>query len=163
MFVGKNLESSLDRWKELIGAVSGCHQDLDWIKDGIRIPFSNLPIDFEIENKHFSARENDFISKELERLLKSGCIVSCKEKPKCVSPISTVPKKDSFRLITDLRRINSHCETRSFVYEDIKSIIDLAEAGDSIVTCDIRNGFFHIQGTSGRYSIFRVQIQVVIL
>ncbi|KAK3738770.1 hypothetical protein RRG08_035650 [Elysia crispata] len=128
MFVGKNLESSLDRWKELIGAVSGCHHVMDWIKDGIRIPFSNLPIDFEIENKHFSTRENDFISKELERLLKSGCIASCKEKPKCVSPISTVPKKDSFRLITDLRRMNAHCETRSCGYEDIKSVIDLAEA-----------------------------------
>ena len=31
------------------------------------------------------------------------------------------------------------------MYEDIKSVVDLAEAGDGIVTCDIRNGFFHIK------------------
>ncbi|KAK3775324.1 hypothetical protein RRG08_030992 [Elysia crispata] len=115
MFVGKNLENSLDCWKELMGAVSGCHHVFDWIKDRIRIPFSNLPIDFEIENKHFSARENDFISKELKRLLKSdhvqlatdascegwgGIIVDSHQEAQGAWDRSTSSKSSNFREIS---------------------------------------------------------------
>ena len=145
MFVGKNLGNNFEEWKRLATETENINHVLRWISDGVQIPFNSVPLEFELENRQFSLKEHSFIVQELKNLVKAGCIVQCKEKPRCVSPISTVPKKDSFRLITDLRRVNSFCDARSFIYEDIKTVIDLAQPSDNIVTCDIKNGFFHIK------------------
>ena len=145
MFVGKNLGNNFEEWKRLATETENINHVLRWISDGVQIPFNSVPLEFELENRQFSLKEHSFIVQELKNLVKAGCIVQRKEKPRCVSPISTVPKKDSFRLITDLRRVNSFCDARSFIYEDIKMVIDLAQPSDNIVTCDIKNGFFHIK------------------
>ena len=120
----------------------------DWISYGVPIPFSSTPPPFEITNRQFSYREHQFITQEINSLLKNNCIVRCNytEKPLCVSGISVVPKRSGdFRLILDLRRVNTHCVPPKFSYTDINSALEIVDPDDLLVTLDIKSGFHHIK------------------
>ena len=120
----------------------------DWISYGVPIPFSSTPPPFEITNRQFSYREHQFITQEINSLLKNNCIVRCNytEKTLCVSGISVVPKRSGdFRLILDLRRVNTHCVPRRFSYTDINSALEIVDPDDLLVTLDIKSGFHHIK------------------
>ena len=70
---------------------------------------------FRIVNKFFFRKRK-----------KNNYIESCDYKPTCVSPLSCVPKKNSkFRLITDLRQLNSHCCVPKFRNDDIRQAVNL--------------------------------------
>ena len=108
-----------DAW-ECIGARSHV---VDWIRDGVPLVLSNNPSEFEIPNQSFTRHQSDFINKELTRLLLLDAIEPCNTKPKCVSPISVVPKKkNKNRLIIDLRALNDYCDPPKFVNEDIRAV-----------------------------------------
>lgn len=99
-FKAGNFRLCYDEWCA-IGANSSV---LEWIKDGVKIPWSQTPQSFVLPNRQFSIAEELFLDKEISALLQSGAITECKERPLCVSPIGCVPKKNkSFRLVTDLR------------------------------------------------------------
>ncbi|KAK3734246.1 hypothetical protein RRG08_049664 [Elysia crispata] len=60
--------------------------------------------------------------------------------------ISVVPKRSGdFRLILDLRRVNTHCVPRRFSYTDINSALEIVDPDDLLVTLDIKSGFHHIK------------------
>ena len=63
-----------------------------------------------------------------------------------VSPIHAVAKKgaDKFRLICDLRYVNSHVHVDKFSNEDIRSVFNIVEPDDYIITVDLKQGFFHV-------------------
>ena len=141
MFVAANFRNKLSKWID-IGANA---QVIEWIEHGVSIPWQDQPSDFELENKHFSTKESQFIDREISDLICSGAIRKCETKPKCVSPIGCVPKKhNKFRLITDLRRVNDHTQKISFQYENIDTVLQLVEPQDYLVTLDIKNGFQHV-------------------
>ena len=55
------------------------------------------------------------------------------------------PKADkSYWLILDLRELNKHCQPKSFIHEDINSVINLIEPDDYLVTVDLKSAFYHI-------------------
>lgn len=113
---------------------------LNWIENGVTIPFTSTPKPFQIDNPKFSLKEWLFLDQEISRLLKSGCIESCSDIPQFVSPIKTVPKKKSFRLITDFRHLNSFCQAPKFVYESIDEVIQITEPSDQCVSWDLESG-----------------------
>ena len=121
---------------------------LDWIVNGVPIPFCFPPPPFQINNRIFSNIEYDFIKEEIDSLLKSKSIVRCsfEEKPHCISGISVVPKKSSdFRLILDFKKVNAFREPPKFSYTDINSAVEIVDPGDKLVTLDIKSGFHHIK------------------
>jgi hypothetical protein len=119
---------------------------LSWIQHGVPLPLSREPGSFELQNRNnFSDKAIAFIDKELKLLKDSGAIVECSEKPLCISPISVVPKKgQDYRLIIDLRHLNSACNPPKFVYEDINTVLEQIKPNDHIVTADIKSGFHHV-------------------
>ncbi len=136
-----SLQSKIHEWEE-IGAPKTV---LSWIKDGVRIPFREKPVSFEYDNKSLSKQQVDFIDSELHNLLSIGAISKSDSKPHCVSPISCVPKKNGkFRLIVDLRNVNSFCSVPSFSNENINTVCDIIEPNDTLFTIDLKNGFYHI-------------------
>ena len=54
------------------------------------------------------------------------------EKPWVVSPLGVVPKKgtDKFRLTVNMRYVNGHLGGKSFKFEGLKDLSDLAERRD---------------------------------
>jgi hypothetical protein len=130
-------------WKRM-----GAHDTvINWIKDGIQIPFHDTPHSFEIQNPSFSIKEKAFVNSEICELLLSGAIRKCLpgEVPLCVSPIGCVPKKkDKFRLIVDLRHINEYVVAQSFQNENIDTVTQLIKPHDRLCSFDLRNGYHHV-------------------
>ena len=120
---------------------------LEWIKKGVSLPFEVNPVSFCDANPALSSQENDFVSSELDRLVKNGSLVQCTQGdiPECVSSIFCVPKKNKkYQLVTDLRHLNTFCNKRSFQYEDIRTVLDIVQPFDNLITVDIKDGFFHV-------------------
>ena len=56
--------SNLDKWNE-IGASKTV---IDWIKNGVLLPFTQLPQPMEQKNRKFTAKEVAFLDSELKKL-----------------------------------------------------------------------------------------------
>ena len=132
--------SKLSEWESINAPTTV----LNWLKFGVVIPFSKTPEPFLFQNRPFSAKKHNFIQEEISRLLTSGVI--CKDDSiQHVSPINCVPKKNkSFRLVIDLRNVNSYVQPCSFQYEDINSILEFVSPKDKLITLDIKDGFYHV-------------------
>ena len=55
-----------------------------------------------------------------------------------------MPKKKSFHLVIDLRRLNLSCPCPAFQYEGISSVLDSVKSKDQLVTIDLKNGYHHL-------------------
>ena len=118
---------------------------IQWIKNGVSIPIKDEVKPFELQNHKLSSAQSVFIDQEITRLLLNDYIEQCPYKPKCISPIGCVPKKNNkFRLITDLRQLNSLCSVPKFRNEDIRDAVKFVKPGDNFVSTDIKDGFFHV-------------------
>lgn len=141
-FLGANLKTKLEYWEEI------CTNErvIEWLREGVPLPIENEPQPFHYRNRKFSSKETEFIDNEVTALLKAKCIEKCNStiKPNWINPINTVPKKNSYRLITDLRHLNSYIKPPKFTYEDINTVIEVIQPEDFIVTFDLKNGYFHI-------------------
>ena len=119
-----------------------------YLSQGVSLPFVSTPLPFQLQNNYaaFSSKEVNFITCEVKDLLQSGAIEVCKEAPQCISPIRCVPKKgkDNYRLITDLRLVNTYLDTPKFKYEDINRVIQEIDNNDQLISVDLKNGFQHI-------------------
>lgn len=142
--VGNTRMDFISNWQR-IGASDTI---IKWLSYGVTIPLQCIPEKFECSNRRMSANESDFLDSEIRRLLSFGYITECDyERPMCISPISCVPKKGStskFRLVTDFRRLNSCCSKVGYKNEDIRTVAELVQAEDYMISVDLKDGFFHI-------------------
>ena len=131
MVVG-HIRDRINVWK----SITSDNIVLDWLSNGVKIDFSSVPTDFELQNRTFSKEEHSFVRSEIQSLLSKGCVKKLNSKPKCVSPLSVVPKKGpkKFRLIHDLRLINEKSIAPSLSYEDILTTTSLCEPNDFLTT-----------------------------
>jgi ribonuclease HI len=140
-FVAGTLSSSYDKWCE----IDTNPQVLSWLKNGAKIPFTSEPEGFHLQNHKLGFAKGEFVDQELKNLLQAGAIEQCATPPKCISPVGCVPKKGGkLRLIIDLRKINSHILVPKFQYEDIRTVTQMIQKNDQMITLDITNGFHHI-------------------
>ena len=108
-----SLPSNIDKWKSIGASDTG----INWIDEGVKFPLLGEVNSFEFSNGKFSTKEIKFLETEINSLLIQGCIYIADSKPKCVSPITCVPKKNGdFRLVTDLRHLNSFSKPPKFKY-----------------------------------------------
>ena len=135
---------------------------VEWIRNGVPIEstFSSEPEPFDCLNRRFNKKECEFIDREVQNLLSAKCIKKCENldpTDKYISPINVIPKRDSFRLVTDLRLLNKHCSAPKFRYEDLDDVIQTLLPTDLMVTFDVKNGFFHIpvRDCDTKYFCFR--------
>ena len=140
-FVAGSLRHHVVSWTNI-----GCTETvINWISEGVTLPFQDIPPSFEFKNRNFGITESTFINSEINDLLASGAIRRSEFKPRCVSPIHCVPKKNhKLRLVIDLREVNKYCPCPAFQYEDINRVLEVVQPHDHLVTFDIKNGFHHI-------------------
>ena len=107
-------------------------QVIRWITDGVPFPFVSEPQQCARIN---SFRQEVSVNGEIEKLLSTGAIREVTERPHCILVISCVPKKNKkLRLVIDCRPINQQMETPAFTQEDIKSVVDLIQGEDQLIT-----------------------------
>ena len=127
-------------------SIGTSHTVLSWLRDGIKIKFHKTPEPFFHKNHSLNKDQILFVEKEIQELLLNKSIERVHYQPYCVSGLGTAPKKGEkkYRLIHDLREVNEHCQSSSFVYEDIRAVKKCVKKGDKLVTLDLKNGFHHI-------------------
>ena len=101
-------------------------------------------------------------------MLAAKAIVAEHSRPWVVSPLRVVPKAGGkFRLILDLRRVNSFLAGASFRMESLTALTDIAAPGDCMISVDQTQGYYHVAmhpsahrymgfEWRGRYYTFRV-------
>ena len=120
---------------------------IKWIEEGVPLPFKNNkpPEDCELPNRIKSQKEYEFVDSEIKKLTSQHVLIPVIQKPKCVLPISCVPKKGGkSRLVLDCRHINESIQCPSFSQEGITAVQALIEEDDNLFTVDLKNGFYHV-------------------
>ena len=118
---------------------------LDWLHNGVELPFSTEPLPCFNHNRIFSDVHACFVDTELQRLLKIGAIEQVNQRPHCVLSMRVVPKKNNkSRLVTDCRHVNLNIITPSFTQEGITAVAECIQKDDILMTIDVKDGFHHI-------------------
>lgn len=144
LFKAGDLASHVDDWR----AIGAPQHVIDWILHGVPLNADNAvrhnPRLFSNAIKF--GPQSVFVKNELIDLVKCGALCQVPYVPTVVSTLKTVPKKgeQKYRLITDLRYVNQFCEVPKFSNEDIRTVFDIIQPGDYMVTLDLKSAFQHI-------------------
>lgn len=133
-------------------------QVIEWLQEGIKIPFKTEPISLTLPNYITSIKHEKFIDEEIKSLLESNTIRKVDFKPYCVHPLKCVPKKkNKLRLVTDCRQINLHIDTPTFTQEGIAGVAELIKPEDDLFSVDLKSGFHHVPIHRDYWKYFGIQ------
>ena len=103
---------------------------LDWLVDGIKIDFFSEPILKETRNNKNAMAHEDFVTKTLTKLLKSGVVEILKEKPIVVNPLSVACNaKGVPRLCIDMSCTNLHSPSAKYRPDDARTFFAICQTG----------------------------------
>ncbi len=161
-----SMRRKIHQWEKLKGISTVV---LNWIRYGVELPFQKIPQEREFPNReNFSQQEEAFISEEIRRMEECGALLRTNIKPIVLSPIHAVPKKNGkFRLVIDMRYLNSHLIVPKFKMEGLETLASMVEEGDHMFTVDLQDGYYHVNMAQnalpymglqwkGIYYVFRV-------
>ena len=136
-----SLKRHIQFW-ESIGANSFI---LSTIRDGYKIPFYETPHSAYFKNNKSATTHSDFVSAEINELLKTGRIRQLSTPPTVVNPLSVDEKDGKCRLILDLRYVNLHVWTQYMKYEDFRSFRSFLKKDSFMFSFDLKSGYHHIE------------------
>ena len=130
-----------DAWRE-IGASP---EVLSWIEDGVGIDWAGgPPAPFHHGGCAVPPEAAADWRALVSRLLLVGGIEYALDE-RFVSRAFLVPKKNGgWRLVVDLRWLNSHCVKQSVQYETLKSLRRFAMRNAWMVSFDLQDGYYHL-------------------
>ena len=120
---------------------------LAWVEHGYQMewgpegpaPSSSAP------NQPSALAHAGFVDEQVSEMLAAGAIAWEAVQPWVVSPLSVVPKANGkFRLILDLRRVNSHLAGVTFRMESLTALTEIASPGDWMISVDQTQGYYHV-------------------
>ena len=122
---------------------------MSWIEEGYRLLWTvSPPPRREFANAPSALEHSDFVSGAVEEMLAAEAVMLLPPgvKPTVVSPLGVVPKRgtDKFRLTVNMRYVNKHLGKKSFKFEGLKDLSDLAERGNYAVSYDLMSGYYHV-------------------
>lgn len=128
-------------------------QHLSWLRDGYRLPFGpgGPPEPFHLgcslaSSLSASGAERDFLRSELQRLLSRGAIEPG-QSGRFVSRAFLIPKPGQpgkWRLVFDLRHLNSFLVESPCRYETLKTARGMFEEGDWMFSLDLEDGYYAV-------------------
>ena len=117
----------------------------------------------------WSARDAAWVDAEVARLVATGAVEAVTSRPAVVSPLLLAPKPGPkrWRLVIDMRALNSALPVRAAKAERLADLLRLAGRGWWAVTWDLDSGYHHVDvatssrdllgfGWTGRWYRFRV-------
>ena len=119
---------------------------LDWVQNGVKFKFRRTPNQCFYYNRIHGAKQSHFMDQQVAELVRTNAVKQVNFKPKCVLSMQCVPKKQNkLRLVMDCRPINEDMEVPSFSQEGIKTVAEMIEAEDEMITIDLESGFHHVK------------------
>lgn len=138
-FLRHRLRSRLPFWQ----AVCTSAFVLGIITVGYALPWIDGPPDKPafFRNHASSTEHSDFVDQTVSSLVATGTVLAVHSRPFLVSPLGVVPKPpDKYRLILDLRFLNSFLQITKFRYESIREVANLCQQNDLLFTVDLKSG-----------------------
>ena len=120
---------------------------LSVISEGYFLPFVSLPDCLFFNNLPSAAPNKAFISQAVHKLTVSGVVSEVESHQLLLcSTLGAVPKKSTgkFRLILDLRYLNTFLHTHTFTLDVTKLIHTLFQPDDFLFTFDLQDAYYHI-------------------
>jgi hypothetical protein len=142
-FLCHRLRSRLPIWQ----AVCTSAFVLGIITVGYPLPWIDGPPDKPafFQNHASSTEHSDFVDQAVSSLVATGTVLAVTSRPFLVSPLGVVPKPpDKYRLILDLKFLNSLLQITKFRYESIREVANLCQQNDLLFTVDLKSGYHHI-------------------
>ena len=129
-------------WKEVIKPSSFV---LETIENGYQLPFAQVPpASFEQNNK--SARDDEcFVTSEVLRLEKLGCISRVQTRPYIVLPLSSIFSKKKRVVVDASRALNPYLEHRRVKLQDHGDIPNVVKQGSHLSVDDLDSGYWHVK------------------
>ena len=127
---------------------------LQWITEGYDLFWlDGAPGMWACRGNHEGARAGsapqahlEFLRAQLPELLKMGALKIVSEKPRWLSPLNVVPKATpgKFRMILDLRELNSYLAKWPFKMETLQSHRSIFRRDRWMVGVDLKSAYHHI-------------------
>lgn len=134
------LTKFFEAWKRITSDSLIC----SWVK-GYKIPFQNKPVQaFLPQSRQFSNNEYSALQSLIPQLLKKGAIVPCEPlSDQFLSPIFLEPKPDgSYRLILNLKILNTFISTEHFKLEDFRTASRLITPNCYMAKLDLKDAYY---------------------
>jgi len=118
---------------------------LSWIRYGYRLPFvTQLKPFHHVSRVPTSLAERTELRAMLEKLLDIGVVVPATD-TRFISRSRLEPKRDGgFRLIVDLRHVNSHLVNMPCSYETLADLQSIIRPDDWMISMDLEQGYYHV-------------------
>ena len=140
------LRRRLDHWR----AIGASPRILSWIARGVPVRWrKRAPRPFRFKPYVMDAEQEAWFRGELPRLEELGAFQRV-QTSQYVSPAFLVPKPDKadgskdFRLVVDLRWVNSHCVGNTCKFETLKALRTMAKRGEYLFSFDIKDGYYMV-------------------
>ena len=135
------LKACVSKWSEI---TSNIHI-LNIIRNGYNLPFFKLPENISLPN-NISSRENgDFVSTEIDSLLRKGIISEVNQKPAVTNPLTVAfGKSGKPRLVLDCRHVNPCLHLFKVKFEDVKVAEKVFQPFCYVFTFDLKSTYHHI-------------------
>ena len=146
----QQLKASVETWRRN-GAVPVV---LQWIAEGYNLHWLDAaPDSWSCGRNHEGARVGSapeahlrFLRAQMPELVKMGALRVVSVKPRWVSPLNVVPKSTpgKFRMILDLRELNSYLSRWPFKMETLKTHRSIFRKGRWMVGVDLKSAYHHV-------------------
>ena len=122
LFKVGSLREHVDFWSNSIRASDFIINTIEFIVEGYRIPFFDLPENFVIPNRSSAFKFKDFVNEAISELIERGCVKEVLIPPKFINPLHAVQQSGGkCRLILDLSYLNRFIRKQSVRFEDIRT------------------------------------------
>ena len=124
--------------KVILDMVKGCH---------ITFTHDQFPLQLRPpQSIKFTDWESSLMDQEIYTLLQKGVIEEANHSPgEFLSNVFLRPKKDgSFRMILNLKNLNSHVEYNKFKMDTLQSILKLVTPGCYMATIDLKDAYYSV-------------------
>ena len=123
---------------------------LRWIREGYQLPWLGgrrpLPFNQGVSCRGATPQQKAFLAREIERLQAVGALAPATDS-RWVTRAFLVPKpgkSDSWRLVVDLRWINSHLQRTTCRMETLRLLSRLARRDDWMISLDLQDGYYAV-------------------
>ena len=156
-FLWRRLAARLPAW----ASAGASRLEQNWLAEGVRLPWIRTPpppFHQGVSGRNLTDAQRDCLRVELQRGLLSGALRPATTL-RYVTKVFLVPKGDKWRVVFDLRHINSFLRKLTCRYETLKRLRTLAKKGDYCVSLDLTDGFHHIPMAEAdqKYLTFEVE------
>ena len=108
------LKAHVSKWRETDANL----EILQVIEFGYTLPLSRFPTKVALSNNASAKKHTEFVSSEIDRLLRLGCISHVNSVPHVVNPLTVSENSTKLRLVLDCRHINRYLHSFKFTLDD---------------------------------------------